>query len=80
MTVDSIFANGAEYRNFDNTYCCNCKKYVPWEESTEDNPVCHIEDLIAQAMFDEKKFPREYIKRDSVKGLTYCTEFETEAP
>ena len=74
--MDSVFANGAEYRMFDEAYCCNCKKYVPWEEATESNPVCSIEDAISAAMFDKTLFPHEFITRDSADRLPRCIEFE----
>ena len=76
--ANSIFANGTEYMVFDEAYCCNCKKYVPWHEATKNNPVCPIEDAIAMAQYDEKKFPYKYIKRDQPNEFSYCTEFEAE--
>ncbi len=76
--MDAVFSNGTEYMMFDEEFCCNCKKYVPYEKATDDNPVCPIEDAIAQAMFEIELFPHKFIKRDSVTGPTYCTEFERE--
>ena len=76
--LNSIFANGAEYRAFDERYCCTCKKYVMWLEATTDDPVCPIEDAISMAMFDESKFPYEYIKREAANTLPHCTEWEAE--
>ena len=76
--LHAVFANGAEYRVFDERYCCTCKKYVPWEIATESNPVCPIEDAISHAMFDESMFPHEFIKREAANTLPHCTEWEAE--
>ncbi len=74
--VSGIFSNGSEYRMFDEIFCCNCNKYVPWEEATDDNPECSIEAAIARAQFDIDSFPHEFIQRRSGNELPYCTEWE----
>lgn len=55
------FSNGEEFRLFMGKNCEQCDNYVNWEDATEEEPVCPIENQIFEAMFDESKFPNEYI-------------------
>lgn len=71
----TLFSNGTEYEIFQYNFCDKCSKFVYWEEATDDNPVCPIEEAMAQACFDETKFPHEFIQEDE-QGYKHCTEFE----
>lgn len=69
-----MFSNGTEYEIFQYNFCDRCARFVHWEEATKDNPVCPIEEGMAQACFDETKFPHEQIREDE-QGNKRCTEF-----
>lgn len=69
------FSNGTEYMIFNEEYCCRCKRYVPWEEATEDNPVCPIEDKLSEATLNESVFPHKQVKLND-KGYVYCILWE----
>lgn len=76
-----MFSNGSEDDFFNNKFCCNCRLYVPYEESYEydSNPkkpsCCPIEYAVAQAAIDgEDSFPDNFIVPDD-KGFFYCKVF-----
>lgn len=55
--LKNCFSNGTEYMNFLERQCYMCKNYVNWEEATDENKVCEIEDKISLAQFDILQFP-----------------------
>jgi hypothetical protein len=65
-----LFSNGTEYESFLEMNCEKCKKFVHFEDSSEDRPVCQIEEMVAHASFGStplllfaKLIPNEYMHR-----------------
>lgn len=46
-----MFANGTEYDCFIELNCDNCKNYVLYDDASESNPVCKIEEAISLSGF-----------------------------
>jgi len=76
--VVETFSNGTEYGLFLEKNCFKCRHYVGWEVATAENPECSIEADIAEAMFNEDKFPEGKIMMDIEDGKPYiphCVDF-----
>lgn len=58
----SMFSNGSEYDAFQDSNCFECQHYVHFEDATEGNPVCDVEERIVLASFGaEELFPFEWL-------------------
>ena len=71
-----MFSNGTEYECFLENYCYQCRKFVWWEDATDENPVCPIEESIHEARFDGEKFPINNIKWNK-DMIAYCTDWKS---
>jgi len=62
-----MFSNGSEYEAFLERNCYKCKHYVHYDEATEENPVCQIEEDIVLSSVSDVAFPYEHlIENDSM--------------
>lgn len=77
------FSSGTEYECFLSTYCEDCRRFVPWEESdeadcdeTQKPNCCPIEQEMALARFDGngERFPDNFVKPDA-HGHMECTAY-----
>lgn len=71
---EDMFSNGTEYMMWLEENCCQCKKYVTFEEATKENTVCHVEDAIAVYACTEENWPEEVKKNGIYVGK--CEKFE----
>lgn len=68
-----MFANGTEYECFLERNCYNCPFYVHYDEATEDNPVCNIEEQIAlSGMTEDVEFPYEWLDENGSMARYDC--------
>lgn len=71
-----MFANGTEYHCFLEVNCYKCKKYVDFEDATEDKTVCQIEEKIA--IGGKEMFPYDKLTPNGFMCRYTCNEFEEE--
>jgi hypothetical protein len=72
-----MFANGSEYDSFLEENCYKCKKFVYYDESTEENPVCEIEEAISlSTMFDKKSFIKDHLQENSKMSRYDCNKMK----
>lgn len=71
-----MFSNGTEYLAFMERNCDRCKNYIHYEDATEDNPTCHIEEVIAvcAANGEEEDFPYEWLEDNQTISRYNCRE------
>jgi hypothetical protein len=73
---NNMFSNGTEHRCFIGRECNTCPHYVHYTEATKENPVCPIEERIAEVaagIKEEKDFPYEFLKEDGTMAVYQCT-------
>jgi hypothetical protein len=56
-----LFSNGSEYFAFLGNECGDCPHFVPFEEATDERPVCPVEERIALASATGGDFPSEWL-------------------
>jgi len=72
-----MFANWDERSAFYAENCERCTKYVPFEKFMETKQsLCPIGDLICQAIFNEKKFPYQYLTESTGPEKYRCKELK----
>jgi hypothetical protein len=56
----------SQYYKFIKRECVTCPFYVKWEESTENNPTCQIEEQMAWAAHtgNRLEFPYEWLEEN----------------
>lgn len=80
-----MFSNGTEYQMFLEMFCFKCKKYVDYEETAPERPVCQIEEKLALCSItgNEEDWPDEvemkWKQTDGFKAQAWeCSKFEKE--
>lgn len=75
-----LFSNGTEYHEFMNHNCARCKRFVDWEEATDEHPVCPIEEELALGLSTtemkhaDKLTPNGYMHRHDCTALELVEE------
>jgi hypothetical protein len=72
-----MFSNGTQYECFLEQNCEKCHFFVYYEDATEKNPVCSIEDRIAQSSALDREeaikiFPYEWLDKNDSMSLYNC--------
>jgi len=68
-----MFANGSEYQEFLAHNCEECPFYVYFDDVTDENPVCFIEEQISlSSMTDKIAFPYSWLDETGTMARYSC--------
>lgn len=74
-----MFSNGTEYMDFNELFCCRCKKYVP---DSEPGKGCPTEEALSVCSItgDKEDFPYKDLLSTGMYTAYMCKHFEGETP
>lgn len=77
IKIECLFSNGTEYQCFLEVNCFKCKKFVHFEDATEENPCCKVEESIGLASVGvDEEFPWDKLIENGLMHRYDCTDKE----